>query len=228
MTAGRPAERQRQPPAARPVSVPASAWMRWWSPAAPAPAARSPPPSRRLPARAGRATATRPAVGGALPSAYSMPSGSGQAWWRPLPLAGGGVHGGCDRHSGGCPYHSSITNPANRSISLGPPFNARRDDRGRPAVPFRIAEDRQGQLRGPFEHAIDGCASVALGRPLAGHEPTLTPAKPSRPPSVSRRCPWLDSNGRLRFRTELPKLPLRPLQSGLARSGRAWILASAV
>ena len=102
---------------------------------------------------------------------------------------GGGVHDGCDRHSGGCPYPSSITNPASRSISLGPPFNARRDDRGRPAVPFRIAEDRQGQLRGPFEHAIEGCASVALGRPLAGHEPALPPAKPSRPPSVSRRCP---------------------------------------
>ena len=112
MTAGRPAERLRQPPADQPVSVPAFAWMRSGSPAAPAPGSGSPQPSRRLPGREGRATATRPAVGGALPGAYSTPSGPRRAWWRSLRLAGGGVHGGCDRHLEGCPYHPSITNPA--------------------------------------------------------------------------------------------------------------------
>jgi hypothetical protein len=42
-------------------------------------------------------------------------------------------------------------------------------------------------------------ASAALGRPLAGHEPALAPARASRPLSVSRSA-LPDPNGRLLFR----------------------------
>jgi hypothetical protein len=113
MPTGRRAERRRQPPADQPTSAPVADWMRSGSPAATAPGTRAQPPSKRFPTQQGRATATRP-----------EPFGARQAWWRSLHLAGGGLHGGCGRHLGGCPYHPVIPNQASRSMPLGPPFCA--------------------------------------------------------------------------------------------------------
>ena len=92
----------------------------------------------QTPART-RRTSNRDAAGGGRRPARRvlMPSGPRWAWWRSLRLAGGGVHGGRDRHLEGCPYHPSITNPASRSISLVSPFHARRYDGAWPKVPLR-------------------------------------------------------------------------------------------